>query len=144
MIREMLNGTIRAGLANIELNDLKEPGPDVKAVELAFRDSLEWKVLPDRLRIECTRYFSFEPECNFEMKITYFVEHYLKEEGSLEQLTGEEIKNEISSDFEFYLQGNQGFAARLSLLAAQITSTFGGAPAITPPIFPFSQENSRV
>lgn len=143
MIREMLNGTIRAGLANIELNDLKEPGPDVKAVELAFRDSLEWKVLPDRLRIECTRYFSFEPECNFEMKITYFVEHYLKEEGSLEQLTGEEIKMKFQVTLNFIFKetrdsrrGCRYWRPRLHLHL--------GAPAITPPIFPFSQENSRV
>ena len=74
------------------------------------------------------------------LQITFFVEHFLKEIGAIDKLTGEDIEKEISSDLDFYLQSSQGFAARLSMLAAQITSTFGGTPAITPPIFPFEQK----
>lgn len=140
MLRELLGDTYRVGLAHIELNDLKEPPQEIQTAELIFKDQINWKALPDRLRIECTRSFSFEPECNFNLQITFFVEHFLKEIGAIDKLTGEDIEKEISSDLDFYLQSSQGFAARLSMLAAQITSTFGGTPAITPPIFPFEQK----
>ena len=56
-MRELFTDSIRAGLANIDLHDLKEPAPDAKAPELIFKDSVKWTVLPDRLRIECTREF---------------------------------------------------------------------------------------
>lgn len=140
MIKDILNNTIRAGLAEISLQDLKDPVPNSKPVQLTFTDYINCKKLSDRLRIECTREFSFDPECNFKLKITYFVEHFLKIPNTLDPFTDESIEKEITSNLEFYLQSNQGFAARLSLLAAQITSTFGGSPAITPPIFPISQE----
>lgn len=143
MIKDILNNTIRAGLAEISLQDLKEPAPSSQAVQLTFTDYINCKKLSDRLRIECTREFSFEPECNFKLKITYFVEHFLKDKNLLDSFSDASIEKEITEDLEFYLQSNQGFAARLSLLAAQITSTFGGAPAVTPPIFPFSQEKTE-
>lgn len=142
MIKDILNNTIRAGLAEVSLQDLKEPDPSSNPAQLMFTDSLNCKKLSDRLRIECTRELFFDPECNFRLKITYFVEHFLKTPNSLDSFDEESIQKEVSSNLEYYLQSNQGFAARLSLLAAQITSTFGGAPAITPPIFPFSQEKT--
>lgn len=143
MIKNLLGDTYRAGLANISLQDLKEPADTNSSVELTFHDSIEWKKLTDRLRIECTRSFAFEPECNFRLKITYFIEHFLKESGSLDKLTDEEIKKEIFEDMDFYLQTSQGFASRLSMLASQITSTFGGTPAVTPPIFPFEKNEAN-
>ena len=143
-MRELFTDSIRAGLANIDLHDLKEPAPDAKAPELIFKDSVKWTVLPDRLRIECTREFEFEPECNFSLTITYFVEHFLKVEGSLDKYTGEEIKKAIVEDLAFSLQSNQDFSARMSLLAAQIFSNFGGSPAITPPAFPIEQDKMIV
>lgn len=85
-MRELFTDSIRAGLANIDLHDLKEPAPDAKAPELIFKDSVKWTVLPDRLRIECTREFEFEPECNFSLTITYFVEHFLKSGGIIGQV----------------------------------------------------------
>ena len=100
-MRELFTDSIRAGLANIDLHDLKEPAPDAKAPELIFKDSVKWTVLPDRLRIECTREFEFEPECNFSLTITYFVEHFLKVEESLDKYTGEEIKKAIVEDLAF-------------------------------------------
>ena len=81
-MRELFTDSIRAGLANIDLHDLKEPAPDAKAPELIFKDSVKWTVLPDRLRIECTREFEFEPECNFSLTITYFVEHFFENSES--------------------------------------------------------------
>ena len=48
-MRELFTDSIRAGLANIDLHDLKEPAPDAKAPELIFKDSVKWTVLPDRL-----------------------------------------------------------------------------------------------
>ena len=69
--------------------------------------------------------------------------HFLKESDSLDKLTDEEIKKEIFEDMDFYLQTSQGFAARLSMLASQITSTFGGTPAVTPPIFPFEKNEAN-
>ena len=38
-MRELFTDSIRAGLANIDLHDLKEPAPDAKAPELIFKDS---------------------------------------------------------------------------------------------------------
>jgi len=139
MIKELLNNSYRAGLANIDLQDLKELPSDAPAAEFTFHDDIAWHILPDRLRIECTREFSFNPECNFRLRITYFVEHFLKEENSLSNVSKEDVAKEISEDLDYYLQTSQGLAARLSMLAAQITSTFGGTPAITPPFFPIKR-----
>lgn len=36
-MRELFTDSIRAGLANIDLHDLKEPAPDAKAPELIFK-----------------------------------------------------------------------------------------------------------
>lgn len=108
-MRELFTDSIRAGLANIDLHDLKEPAPDAKAPELIFKDSVKWTVLPDRLRIECTREFGFEPECNFSLTITYFVEHFLKVEGSLDKYTGEEIKRAIVEDWRFTFKATKIF-----------------------------------
>ena len=143
-MRDLFTDSVRAGLANIDLHDLKEPEQNSLAPELTFNDSVKWMVLPDRLRIECTRQFRFEPECNFDLSITYFVEHFLKEKGALDKFTGEDIKKNIIDDLSFYIQSNQDFAARMSLLAAQIISNFGGSPAITPPVFPVEQDNVKV
>lgn len=142
MIKDLLGDTCRVGLANIDLRDLKEPPADAKDIQLAFNDRIQWETFSDRLRIECSREFHFEPECNFKLKITYFIEHFLKEPETLDSLTKEDIQNEIFGNLDFYLQTSQGLAERMSMLAAQITSNFGGVPAITPPIFPFGQKNN--
>ena len=55
MIKELLNNSYRAGLANIDLQDLKELPSDAPAAEFTFHDDIAWHILPDRLRIECTR-----------------------------------------------------------------------------------------
>ncbi|MFR9068205.1 MAG: hypothetical protein ACLVJH_16410 [Faecalibacterium prausnitzii] len=62
----------------------------------------------------------------------------------MDKYTGEEIKKAIVEDLAFYLQSNQDFSARMSLLAAQIFSNFGGSPAITPPAFPIEQDKMIV
>ena len=41
-MRELFTDSIRAGLANIDLHDLKEPAPDAKAPELIFKDSVRF------------------------------------------------------------------------------------------------------
>lgn len=95
MIKELLNNSYRAGLANIDLQDLKELPSDAPAAEFTFHDDIAWHILPDRLRIECTREFSFNPECNFRLRITYFVEHFLKEENSLSNVSKEDVEKRL-------------------------------------------------
>ena len=56
MLRELLGDTYRVGLAHIELNDLKEPPQEIQTAELIFKDQINWKALPDRLRIEFTNH----------------------------------------------------------------------------------------
>ena len=109
-MRELFTDSIRAGLANIDLHDLKEPAPDAKAPELIFKDSVKWTVLPDRLRIECTREFEFEPECNFfPDQLHIFVEHFLKVEGSLDKYTGEELKRLLLKIWRFTFKATKIF-----------------------------------
>lgn len=108
-MRELFTDSIRAGLANIDLHDLKEPAPDAKAPELIFKDSVKWTVLPDRLRIECTREFEFEPECNFSLTITYFVEHFLKVEDHWTSIQAKKLKRLLLKIWRFTFKATKIF-----------------------------------
>lgn len=140
MLKELLNGSARIGISQIEMKERGEVQGD-KIPELNFSDSVGYAFLNDRLRVEGTRALYFEPESNFELTVTYFVEHFLQNPGSLESVDQDKAVEEISDDLGFYLQNNQGISLRVSLLIGEITSSFGGAPVITSPMFPVKGEN---
>ena len=132
MLRDLLNGTIRAGLCNFEFKELPIASEQMEP-QVGYNDSIVWRCEKEFLRVEFTRKVFFEPSCNFTIEGSYFVEHLVKEPGSLYSLSPDAIKKEIESDAEFYIQENQGFIARVCLLIAQVTASFGNTPLILPP-----------
>jgi len=136
MVKELLNGKIRVGIVEIkfeQLDDISDASLGKKA-ELKEEDTFMWKSSDKCLRIECKRHIFFHPASKFDLYVTYCVEHFLKEEGSLKKIEPNIIKQEILSDYQFFLQENQGFGARASLLIAEIIANMGGAPLIIPPV----------
>ena len=139
MLKSLFNNKIRAGLANIDMKALEELPLEAKEVQLMISDNIAIEKMSDRLRIDFIRKLYFEPSSNFELTLGYFVEHFLTEENSLQDFTEDQIKEEVSKDENFYFQNDRGFAARISMLVSQITSTFGGPPVILPPVFPLKE-----
>lgn len=130
MLKDLLGSRIRVGLASIEMRELPDFDGEISP---RFQDTIEGKAVNDCLRVEFKRRVWFEPESTFEIAVTYFVEHELKEAGSLSALSQEEIDAEIKKEPRFYIQERQGFVARITLLISQITASFGGSPLISPP-----------
>lgn len=140
MIKEKLTGNFSAGLEKVELNRIPNSQKDMSHAKLSYNDQLKWHIFPKSLRIEFTRVVGFEPEGIFSVVISYYVEHEVKEENSLKGISPEEMKKEICSDLGYYLQEQQGFLARMSLILANLTSSFGGVPVILPPTLPEMQD----
>ncbi len=132
MLKDLLGNRIRVGLARIQMREI----PDADAqIEVHFEDTITGKAADKFLRIEFTRHVWFDPASVFDITATYFVEHDLKQEGSLAEVSQEQIDEEIRNEPGFYIQENQGFVGRISMLISQITASFGGAPLITPPSY---------
>lgn len=112
---------------------MKELPESQEEIALHYKDSIEGKVEEKFLRVEFTRNVWFEPSSTFEISVTYFVEHELKEAGSLSDYSPNDIKAEIDRDPRFYIQENKGFVARVSLMISQVTTLFGGSPLVLPP-----------
>lgn len=130
MLKDLLGNRIRVGLAQVKMCEI----PDTDAqIEVHFEDTITGKAADKFLRIEFTRHVWFEPASVFDITATYFVEHELKQEGSLAEISQEQIDAEIRNDPGFYMQESQGFVSRISMLISQITASFGGVPLISPP-----------
>lgn len=135
MLKELLNNRCRIRLENVEMKALEDPAEDVSGVEVLVTDSLVCQKKPDSLHVECTRKVGFEPACNFEITVTYSVDHYLKELDMLDDVPMETIEQEVRQNIPFYIQEKRGLMNRVSLLIAQLTSSFEGAPLILPPYY---------
>lgn len=133
MLKELFSGSVRAGLSKFEYTELPAPQETNESMSVECNDSIKWRKEADCLRVEFTRTVTFEPSCNFEVTATYFVEHLLKEKDSLVLVSNEIIKKEIAEDKIFFIQAERGFIARISLLIAQLTASFGNPPLILPP-----------
>ena len=132
MLKTLLGDRIRVGLAKVEMLEIPD---EPEQARLCTEDMIAARGERNCLRVEFTRRVWFEPASSFEMRTTYFVEHELKEEGSLEGFTQSEILDEVMKDPRFYIQEGQGFVSHISLLISQLTFSFGGAPLITPPSY---------
>lgn len=132
MLKDLLNGTIRAGLCDFEFKELPS-APEQMETQVGYTDSIVWRCEQEFLRVEFKRVVVFEPSCNFTIEGSYFVEHLVKDKGSLYSMEPDEIKAEIEKDPSFYIQEKQGFIARICLLIAQVTSSFGNMPLILSP-----------
>lgn len=130
MLKELLGDRIRVGLAKAEMWEIPD---EPKQASLRMEDKITARAEKDCLRVEFTRHVWFEPASSFEANVTFFVEHELKEQGSLARFTQSEINEEVKKDPKFYIQEGQGFVARVSVLISQMTLSFGGTPLITPP-----------
>lgn len=135
MLKDLFNKRCRIQLERVEMKALDDPPADAKGIEVAAEDSVTWKKEADCLHVECTRHVGFEPACNFEITVTYAVDHYLKEQNALDKIEDAVIEQEVQSDILFYIQEKQGLMGRVSLLIAQLTSSFNGAPMILPPYY---------
>ncbi len=135
MLKDLFNKRCCIQLEKVEMKALSDPPADAKKIEVTAEDSVAWKKKADCLHVACTRHVGFEPACNFEITITYAVDHYLKEENALDKIEEKEIEQEVQSDIPFYIQEKQGPMGRVSLLIAQLTSSFNGAPMILPPYY---------
>lgn len=135
MLKDLFNKSCRIQLEKAEMKALNDPPVDAKNIEITAEDSVTWKKETDCLHVECTRHVGFEPACNFEITVTYAVDHYLKEKNALDKIEEKEIEQEVQGDIPFYIQEKQGLMGRVSLLIAQLTSSFNGAPMILPPYY---------
>lgn len=134
MLRELLNKKCLIRLDHVELDTLQEPSDDAE-IEMSARDSVEWEKKPDSICVKCTRTVKFEPECAYKVTATYSVEHFLNEENALDEIPDNEIDEEIQKNISFYIQERKGLLNRISLVIAQLTSSFNGVPVVTPPYY---------
>ena len=135
MLKDLFNKRCRIQLEHVEMKALEDPADTVEEIEISVKDSVTWKKNEDCLHVECTRHVGFEPTCNFEITVTYSVEHFLKEKNALDAVPDSEIEKEVQEDILFYIQEKQGLINRVSLIIAQLTSSFNGAPMVLPPYY---------
>lgn len=141
MVKEKLTGRAVSTLSKVEFHEIPTPKEEQKKeASINCKDEIKWKVLPDSLRVDFTRTVGFEPEKLFSMVVSYYVLHDLVEENALQEIPEEDIKKEISAHLGYYLQEQQGLLARVSHIIADLSSSFGGAPIVLPPVLP---PNSR-
>lgn len=103
-----------------------------ESVSLSCEDNLTFEaVTEEKVSLILTRHLSFNPTCFFDLIISY----------KFSLLFKEELKKEINwndIDFEKEIKDNKGaclgnLMSRISLQVAQITSSSGQMPIITPP-----------
>lgn len=135
MLKELLNKRCRIQLENVEMHALEDPAEEPGSLEIVVSDNVTAKKKPDCLRVECTRHVGFDPACNFEITVTYSVEHYLKETDMLKDISDAAIQKEVEENIPFYIQEKRGLMNRVSMIIAQLTSAFDGAPMILPPYY---------
>lgn len=140
MLKEKLTGKFTAGLNDAELHRLPKSEDLREKTTLSYHDEVKWTKLPYVLRVEFTRNVGFEPEEIFAIKVSYYVDHELKEEDALKEVPADVMKKEICSDLPYYLQESQGFPSRVSMIIANLSASFGGTPVILPPTLP-TEEN---
>lgn len=103
--------------------------------KLRSLDSVRWEKESDCLRVICIRKAGFLPECSFSVTVSYMVEHILLKPDSLNDISDEEIDQEVQEHLGFYIQENQGLMSRVSLIISQMSSAFGVPPLILPPSY---------
>lgn len=135
MMKELLNKRCRIQLENVEMHALEDPAEEPGGLEIVVSDNVTAKKKPDCLRVECTRHVGFDPACKFEITVTYSVEHYLKETDMLKDISDAAIQKEVEENIPFYIQEKRGLMNRVSMIIAQLTSAFDGAPMILPPYY---------
>ena len=135
MLKDLLDGTCRVVPMQIEWKALEGSSNPGEEVKLIAEDSVAWERKDDCISIKCTRKAGFDPECNFEVIVSYVVEHFLLEQHSLDALSDEEIDKEVREQVRFYVQENQGLLGRVSMIIAQLTSAFGAPPLVLPPSY---------
>lgn len=134
MLKDMLDKKCLIQLDHVELTALQEPDEDSE-IKIVAKDSLTWEKKAGSICVRCTRTVDFKPECSYKVTAAYSVEHFLKKDHALDEIPDEEIDKEIREHIPFYIQERQGLLNRVSLLIAQLTSSFNGIPMIVPPYY---------
>ena len=100
-------------------------------VELVIKDNTTFEILDsEHLQILVERNVKFEPNVVYELKVSFG--------AILELKNGSEIGHDIDWEYEFKKSNEgitiiQGLLTRISLQIAQITSSYGLNPLVTPP-----------
>lgn len=136
MVKEKLTGKYTATLQKVELHEVPSVEKVCSGAKLRYRDEVKWNPSPNTLKVEFSRVVGFEPEAVFSIVVSYYVEYELTEENALQDISAEQLKEEICSDLSYYLQEKEGFLSRVSKIIADLTSSFGGVPVILPPVLP--------
>lgn len=132
-MKSLFSQEVRAGLVSISMKEVNTAVDEKNVPKIEYKDSIRFIRNDNYLRVECTRHVFFEPECLFDISVTYFIEHYLNEAHSLDAIQDTEIMKAIKGDLDYYTQQGQGHMSRISLIIGEITSSFGGSPALFPP-----------
>jgi len=105
-----------------------------KDIKISYIDTIkELNHDNEKLTIIVTRELKFTPKNFFSLAVSYYVEHFLKDEYiGIFDWEKFDLSKEINDDIKYYSLNKM---SRISLLISQITSSFGYNPIVTPPMF---------
>jgi|LSQX01.2.fsa_nt_gb hypothetical protein len=113
---------------SIELDEEDTPEQRVSVHDEYFIRTCE----DDRLVIEIQRRIAFEPPGVFELSVVALLDNHIDKERSDKFANAEEIRDYVL-DHIYDVISNSGIMAEVSLIIANITSSFGRIPLILPP-----------
>ena len=123
------NGTIGLEEISFKAHDNK----NIKSVPCCVEDRITSISHTDTaIKVVMTRKISLGENEFFDLEASFHTIHFLKEEYNKSfQWDDYDLNTEVNNEIDFFV--GPGFD-RLSLVLSQITSSFGGAPIVTPPM----------
>lgn len=124
------NGTI--GLEEISFKS--HGNKNVKSTSCCVEDKISAISHTDTaIKVVMTRKISLGENVFFDLAASFHTIHFLKEEYAKSfQWKDYDLDKAVNDEIDFFV--GPGFD-RLSLVLSQITSSFGGAPIVTPPMY---------
>ncbi|MBS6629001.1 MAG: hypothetical protein KH282_07970 [Clostridiales bacterium] len=119
-------------LENISYNRIDKIDPSVKEYKLNCIDTVHCELLENGIKVTLKRELKFDPNQLFNTSISFCAllkfNAEKREEVDWNSLN---LEDELQNNGQFVLQN---LMSRISLLIAQITSSYGQTPVILPPI----------
>ena len=139
-IRDLFKDSIQVSLLDI---DYKAVTQEERNAVTRVRDSLDDLSFDgENLKLIVSRYVYFEPKARFDLKVTYSVTYFTRNDKSeeLAKVLVSDIFSEVKSNTSRYASPAMN---NVSLVIAVITSSFWNNPLVTPPnlIIPKVKEN---
>ena len=98
---------------------------------LLVSDSIDVETLENSVKVHVVRNVFFDPESIFSVEVGYVAELYYKEDtAKIIKKNQDKLKSRFIQEGDFVLSN---LMSRVALLIAQITSSSGFQPLITPP-----------